>query len=535
MDDGQAGQEDDADRKQTDPEDRSATEPGEDSLFDDSLLPEEVQPATGAIAPLPDTVERPPLRASSRPLPAVVDTGSPPHGILPDLESETEQDEENPPVELHRGRSRRRSSSESAQDPEQQRESMVAAVDRLLDRSLGQRTLSPPQRERLRDELQRYIWPLQENAFGVTYLLHTLARFLERTAEPAEDGHFEATQQRLDAAKEILRTADDDQRAAMRACTLHLKEVLHDIEGLRQRVQLLEETNANAYSALNLNEHEFAILRTRYERVLAAIAHCAGGFDAALQSVLADRNADPLKRVDAAETVVFALARGEGGDAVPEAGSPASEQALRDRYEAELADLRSELERLRQAQEDHPTASDADQDDTALGEERERRQQLEQELSTLREEEQRLHAQHRRTQEQLDQLDQQQQEALQERDALRKECQRLEGALAAAREQGSSTGRHSRERLEQLQGERDDLRERLQQSEAQRLEQVQELEERQARLEHLETEASQAAASASDLERRLQESQRRLGELEGRYSELEELRQTVARRDEALT
>ena len=120
---------------------------------------------------------------------------------------------------------------------------------------------------------------------------------------------------------------------ALSQAITELKVLIHDISAVRQRAELLEDTNANAHSALNSTEHTLGETRSAFERLVAAIATHAEHRGAPTVADLRDRKRPTSERSALAGSLIAELLAQAGG--TPEEAA-----------EAEAAV--GELERLRQ-------------------------------------------------------------------------------------------------------------------------------------------------------------------------------------------
>ncbi|MFW5858542.1 MAG: hypothetical protein ACOCYP_00820 [Planctomycetota bacterium] len=202
--------------------------------------------------------------------------------------------------------------------------------------------LPPDDHEALVRKLCEGLSPAEEEATseGLRFLVENVARTVERTAAGAEDGTRE---KRMAMAARLHHLAQEGGREGVAQSLKALREMIHDITALRQKVNLLEDTTASAYSALNNTEHDLAELRAGNERLLAAIASSAERCAAESDSGLTDQQASVDARIGAAETVLSAVAT-QLSEAASGGGATDDEvDALRER----LARLEDEAERLR--------------------------------------------------------------------------------------------------------------------------------------------------------------------------------------------
>lgn len=331
-----------------------------------------------------------------------------------------------------------------------------------------------------------------DDAAVLRRLLENIARLIDRLHPPGSPDIPPG----LSGITARLRRGGEPDTAASTAI-LGLKEILKEVETLRERATYLDAASAKAFAELNTTEHRLRELDSHIAGIWEVFAH-HGPED--LRTVAGDHLADPDRRLAVLRKVFAAEEAGPAADAGDLAGQVAamkakaaalrkdhgrtSEDDLRRRHEAEVERLRQEHDQRIAAQREEDlatrTALEAD-----LAAARRALALAESERDRLREATRQIQAREDQAQHLADleaELDTAREAAARSRD-LAAQVTDLEAALAAAQ----TAAREDRARLS-------DQRDRL----------ARDLVAAQAQVEDLEQEL---ARSASDRHRSVQEAE----------------------------
>nr|MBA3685761.1 hypothetical protein [Planctomycetota bacterium] len=130
------------------------------------------------------------------------------------------------------------------------------------------------------------------DAFG--FVLENLARMLDRlyppNAAPDDKRHRTAALEGL--GKELHRLAHRGGDEAANHAIIALKEMLREVEGLRERNQFFSTNSANAFSALNSTEHRVHDLGGRLDRLCKRLSAAVAALPATDRALLDNANAN---------------------------------------------------------------------------------------------------------------------------------------------------------------------------------------------------------------------------------------------------